>query len=121
MGLPIQPGGAAPVKIESKEDAGAALERVEYLRQQVDAGRIDPASAGPEIVETLNAIVSFFVLIGATGNLYAAIVEPLIEWNLYSVSLKFLGGTETPETQSARQLFEMLSAFYHKWEILKTE
>ncbi|MGI5521358.1 hypothetical protein ACQEUX_10395 [Micromonospora sp. CA-259024] len=110
-----------PVKIESREDAGAGLERVGYLQQQVDAGQLDPAAAGPEIVETLNAIISFFVLIGATGNLYSAIVEPLMQWNVYSVSLKFLEGPETSETRSARQLFELISAFCHRWEILKTE
>ncbi|MCG5450505.1 hypothetical protein [Micromonospora hortensis] len=110
-----------PVTIESKDDAGAALERVGFLQQQVDAGQIDPAAAGPEIVETLNAVVSFFVLIGATGNLYTALVEPLMQWNIYSVSPKFLRGPESPETRSARELFEMISAFYHKWEVLKTE
>ena len=106
-------------KIESMEDAGAGLERVGSLQQQVDEGGIDPATAGREIVETLNAVISFFVLIGSTDRLYTAIIEPLQQWNVYSVALKFLENPETPAAKSARQLFDAVSAFCHKWEMLK--
>ncbi|GAA2501612.1 hypothetical protein [Winogradskya humida] len=104
--------------IESKEAAGAALERVGQLQQQVDSGEVDPAGAAPEIVDKLNSVIGFFVMAGATENLYTAIVEPLAKWNIYSVSLKFLENPDAPGAQSARQLFDALSAFCRKWETL---
>jgi hypothetical protein len=105
--------------IESTEEAGASLERVGFLQQQVDEGRIDPAEAAAEIVETLNSVLSFFVLVGAKANLYTAIIEPLAAWNVYSVSLKFVENPDTPGGKSARELFDAISAFCRKWEHLK--
>lgn len=103
------------ILIFSDEHAGQILEEVGQLQRQIEAGQgLDVASQ--EVSTRARAVIEYFLSCGST-NVFKPLVEPLMQWGIYSLAPKFLTD-ESLQGKQYRAVYDAISSIYADYKHL---
>jgi hypothetical protein len=100
--------------IMTEAQAGIALNEVGVIQQSLENATYAPPASGPQIVERLDAVMDLYK---ESSTVYAALVEPMLQWAIYSVAPKFIA-PNAPNAESWKILFDSLTDFHERWKHL---
>ncbi|MCW2135391.1 hypothetical protein B0G38_004582 [Arthrobacter sp. VKM Ac-2550] len=74
---------------------------------------------GDQMVERADAVAEYFIAMGST-NVYAPLVEPLMQWSQYSMAPIWLRDPQSRMGLEAKEVYESIRVFFEKYSHLKT-